>query len=239
MNTALAYTIVSLTAMPALSGAPSCLAPSGTQTADAAKPNILYFILYKDTAVAGTAQYAFTSAKDGTKDLKITMTFSQGVTVSLDAKYDKDNVWTAKTLDATAGTRSVHLEAHRTDGGAQVQMQGPNGPVMRILEPPPGLSIADPTLSWWKGVIPEKGRAYSFAYFDLEKNAWVKETATYTQDVVKTLSGTDFKTHEIVETMGTAAGSKQYIDDSGNPVVIEGTPRFERTAPPSSAPAGS
>lgn len=210
-------------------GAGICQAP------EAPKP--VHFLLYKDQALAGEANYTFSVDKTGSKDLNIKMTFSQNVTVTLDAKYDSKNVWKIKTLDAVAGSKAVHLEAINAGTGAQIELPGPNGPVKKVLEPPPDLSIADPTLSWWRGVIPEKGKTYSFAYFDLERQAWVKETAVYSGDVTKTVQGTDYQTHEITETAGGGTPSKQYVDDHGVPVIIDGMPRFERSS--AKAAAGS
>ncbi len=202
--------------------------PSG-----APKVDTNHFSLYQDQNLVGKATYKFSTFANGNHELEIKLELGPSVMVVVKGVYDPKNVWITKSMDADIQTHAIHLESKMVADGAQVQVDGPNGPQIKVLEPPSGLSLADPTLTWWKGTTPTVGDKATFAYFDLQKQLWEKENVEYLKDSTKTVAGVSYQVHKISQTIGSGDPQIEYLDSNGDPVLIEGNPRFERSPKPS------
>lgn len=204
------------------------LSPLQAQGAPTQKVEPLYFNLVSKSGKIGTATYEPINLPEDGHEVKITLDLGSNITVIVDGKYDSKNVWTVKTMDATIQSRSAHFEAKMVTNGAQVQVPGPNGLQTKVLEPPADLSLADPSITWWKGVTPTTGETHTFAYFDLQKQVWEKEVVTYVDDETQQVNGTSFSVHKVTQKIDDNPAQVEYLDSKGNPVIIEGDPRFER-----------
>lgn len=199
-----------------------------TTKADTGKVDVNQFNLFQGQNPVGTATYQFTTFENGNHELDITINLGTEVKVVVKGLYDPKNVWITKSMDANIQTRSLHFEAKMVTDGAQVQVPGDNGPQTKVLEPPAGLSLADPTLTWWKGHTPAVGEKATFAYFDLQKQVWQDETVVYVKDSSQTVGGQTYQVHEVTQTIGKGDPQTEYLDANGDPVLINGNPRFER-----------
>lgn len=198
--------------------------------ADTGKVDVNQFNLFQGQNAVGSATYQFTTFENGNHELDITINLGPQVKIVVKGLYDPKNVWITKSMDANIQTRSLHFEAKMVPAGAQVQVPSDTGPQTKVLEPPTGANLADPTLTWWKGVTPTLGQKVTFAYFDLQKQTWQDETVTYVKDSTQTVGGQSYQVHEITQTIGTADPQTEYLDSNGDPVLINGDPRFERKA---------
>lgn len=177
----------------------------------------------------GTEDYEFKPVANNQREIKIVLHLtSNNLVLVAKSVYTLKGKWLSKSMDVTIGDRSAQASAVQTSDGAVVDAPSPTGRFKHTLQPPDGVSLDDPTVEWWRTVKPTIGTSVTFAYFDLEKLRWERTTFVYMKDKEVQIAGKTILAHEVKQSTGINV-TDFYFDSVGDPVLINGTTRFEMT----------
>jgi hypothetical protein len=169
-------------------------------------------------------------------DSTLTMTHEgQSATIHEISRYGKDGIDLSKIVEVTQEGHNLKVKAVLGDDGAKVSIWDDDQKDEQEVPLADKTPRADATNFWWKNSKPSSGDSVTYQSFDMEEMKWTKVTLKFVGRSKIKIGDQELDANEVDRTQievdhpEAQETSKVYVDDKGDPLVIEeGEMRIER-----------